>query len=375
MEQSEILNKFSKSTDTCFGKKYSNPLQGFFNQFRDSYFFANVLQFLLVTIMYAKVGNGKYWKVLFYASLAGFLGSLLENITVAFICIEDQKKLNNNIIILLFNEIFWFINQYSVPLLNLIKMSTLTDGKFKTKVKYIILGLSIPFLFFRFNIGYERMKKGYLVDEKINSIHGYAFGVLATSDIICSFSILYLLKKHDKEQTFKDSKISDHIKHSSYNTLMAVDIVSFILSILNIITSLKPFENSLSTSITIPFHCLMSNFILILAVDSVILKYSVKLDNVLNFSCPDNSTLKNSDFNIDSLNKSPKNSNFIIDIRNINNIDTYGKRRYTSFINSEYSNMDHNYDSVYIPTTISTSKCIIKNYLTRTVSIDSDKTY
>jgi len=280
MTEENILNRFSENTGTCYGKNFKNVPYGFFSQFQDSFFYANVIQFIVVTFLYLNVGNGKYWHLLLIASLAGFLGGLLENGTVAFICQSGNKNEYSLVIPFIIDEIFWTTCQYSVPFLNLIKMKAFAKGKLANIARYSIIGLFIPYLFFRLFIGYERMIKGYLVDEKISSLHGYAFGVLAIADFICTLSILYFVKKHNSELTYSTSNISDYIKNSGYTTLIAVDIVGFCLSIFDIITNSGIIDDYIPSTITIPFQCLMSNFILILAVDALIFKYSGSKSNV-----------------------------------------------------------------------------------------------
>jgi len=275
MKKIQTLNRFSENTGTCFGKNFKSIPYGFFSQFQDSFFYANVIQFLIVGFLYLYVGNGRYWHLLLIASVAGFFGAILENGTVAYLCQKDNRNMDIPSIVIpfLIDEFFWTSCQYSVPFLNLIKMKAFAKGKFANIVRYTIIGLFVPFLFFRFFIGYERMMKGYLIDEKISSLHGYAFGVLAIADFICTVSIFYFVRKHNNQLSYSTSNISEYIKNSSYTTLIAVDIVGFSLSILDIITNSGVVEDYIPSTITIPFQCFMSNFILILSVDALIFKY------------------------------------------------------------------------------------------------------
>eukprot|EP00833_Pecoramyces_ruminatium_P000448 jgi/Orpsp1_1/1174480/evm.model.c7180000050289.1 len=186
MESLIKLDRFSPYTSTCYGKNFQNLTDGFLKQFQDSFFYANVIQFIIVGIMYLNMGNGKYWKILFYAASAGMLGSVIENFTVSYICLEDHKDKNFKVVPFLLNEFFWSLTQYAVPLLNLIKMDAFSKGKYCNIIRYIIFGLFIPFFLIRFNIGYVRMIKGYLFDENINNIHNYSFCISAIADLICS---------------------------------------------------------------------------------------------------------------------------------------------------------------------------------------------
>lgn len=290
-----IYDKFSEKTGTCYGKNFENIFHGFFSQFQDSFFYSNVIQFILVTLMYIHVGTGKYWHLLFYASLAGFLGALIENSTVAYICLNHDNSKDSMIFPFLFAEIFWGFCQFTVPFLNLIKMRVFSKKKLVNIIKYVIIGLLVFFVISRFCIGYERMRKGYLNDDKINSVHGFAFGFLATADFICTVSILYIVKKHNSELAVGSSEVSDYIKNSSYTILVTVDIVGFILSVLDIVINFK-LITVLPSTITIPFQCLMSNFILILAVDALLFKYSA------NVKSKNSSMALNSKYNIGNAN-------------------------------------------------------------------------
>ncbi|KAG4101650.1 hypothetical protein H8356DRAFT_1305662 [Neocallimastix lanati (nom. inval.)] len=276
INKNQSLNKLSENTGTCYGKNFKNVFHGFFSQFQDSFFYANVIQFIIVALMYFKIGRGRYWNVLFYASLSGVLGALLENLTVAYICSDGEKTNNSRVYSFIISEIFWTSCQYSVPLLNLIKMKAFSNGTLASIVKYTILGLCLPFVYFRFTIGFKRMSRGYLVDEEINSYHGYAFGILAIADFICTLSILYFVRMHNKQLTHNVSNFSGYIKNSSYTILVAVDIVGFSLSILDIITTNEFMEDYIPSTITIPFQCVMSNFILILASDALLFKFGFK---------------------------------------------------------------------------------------------------
>ncbi|KAG4093536.1 hypothetical protein H8356DRAFT_1402446 [Neocallimastix lanati (nom. inval.)] len=372
------LDRYSEFTGTCYGKHYENIIQGFFIQFQDSYFYANIIQFIVVSFMYVKIGNGKYWKILFYASLASFLASIIENATVAFICEESQNNKSYRVIPFLINEIFWTISQYAVPILNLIKMEALSRKRIGKVIRYTVIALGIPFFFFRLDIGYNRMMNGYLTDEKINSIHGYSCIVFAFSDLICTISILYLVKTHKKQQLFK-SNVSNHIKHSSYVILITVDIVGFILSILIIVFNIKRFQNILPSYIIIPFHCIVSNLILILAVDSIVFKYCANSHHGNNSSNILSSSPRNKDIyssNNSVKNSSNNNNKYVVEMNDVNNINSYGNKGYINFINARYGETDYNYASAststsasaYITPAISNSKCIVKNYLDNSFS-------
>jgi len=269
----ESLTKYSPNTGTCFNKNIKHFIPGFAKQFQDSFCYANIIQCLIVGLMYYKAGHGLYWKILIIAAVSGCIASLLENATVAFICLPSQKDNNWVVVPFFIDEIFWTTQQFSVPILNLIKMKVLVGKRTAKIMKGIILFFLIVFIFFRGFIGYERMMRGYLVDHKINILHGFAFGTIAVVDMFCTVSILYLIRKQSKNNTSSISVVTQQVKSSSYTILICVDVVETLLSIFDIFANVGIPEEVLDASVAIPFQCLMSNFILILATDILLMKY------------------------------------------------------------------------------------------------------
>jgi len=272
--------RFDLNHETCFGKTNRGFIEGFFTEFRDSYRYTFLIQFILVSLLYFNVGKGVYWKVLFYASLAGLLGSIFENITVSYICREDMRMEQHSIFFTFFliNEMFWITCEYSIPYLNLIKMKAFARGKLASIIRIVILVLAVPFIYFRFLIGYARMKRGYLNDDDIQIYHGYAFGVMAMADIICTFSILYFVRQNNLRAI---SNLDNYIKHSSYTILVGVDIVSTCLSLLIIINSaMVENPSKVLQSLTVPLYCFKSSFVLILALDAFLFKYGANMSSI-----------------------------------------------------------------------------------------------
>eukprot|EP00833_Pecoramyces_ruminatium_P004005 jgi/Orpsp1_1/1178037/evm.model.c7180000063810.1 len=267
------LTRYYPEANTCDRESlYDNFLDGFFGKFQDSFFYTYVLQFIIVVLMYANVGKGRYWKVLFYAATAGLLGSFLENGTVAYVCLKSNEDIIFSYVpSFLACELFWITSEYAIPYLNLIKMDAFSKENSTNYIKYLIIFLSIPFIFFRILIGYERMMRGYLQSPLIHTYHGYAFSIMALADLLCTFSILYYVRS--KKNVSKSTTINDYIKHSSYTILIAVDIVSTFLSVLNILTSVGPLTDKIPGNIIKPLHCLKCSFVLILAADALIFKY------------------------------------------------------------------------------------------------------
>ncbi|ORX76648.1 hypothetical protein BCR32DRAFT_283941 [Anaeromyces robustus] len=317
MSETIKLDRFHPDTSTCDGKNIQHFYEGFFGQFQDSFCYTFVIQFIIVALMYYNVGKGRYWKVLFYASLAGLCGAVVENMTVAVICTESNKtKEYGYIVPFLINEIFWAPCEYAIPYLNLIKMKAFAKGKLALWMRYIIIGLTVPFALFRFLIGWNRMTRGYLQDSTIHSLHGYAFAVMALADILCTFCILYFVRKNNSKMAIKTSNINDYIKHSSYTILLCVDIVSTLLSILNIITNTESTKDLISGKLVTPLHCLKCSFVLILAADALIFKYGV---NTSSIHSSDNSRTYTYGAGADSYNFATKSTNGYVSRNNYSN--------------------------------------------------------
>jgi len=263
--------KYSSEFDTC-KKPFSNYFVGFLSQFDSVPFSVNMIQFILVLMMYLTIGRGKYWKILFYTSIAGLLTTTLERTGVIYTCLESRKYEDNSpIVFFLLEEVFCIMKEYAVPVLNLIKMKAFSGGKVSKIVNWIIIILFIPFAFSRICIGYTRMSTGLVKTPKSQLFHGYAFAFMSLADLVCSFTILYFVRKHNG-QTITSEGVTHYIKRSSYTTILVVDIIGIVLSILQIIQGKV---ESFPDCILAPFRALKYAFPLILAVDALLFKYNV----------------------------------------------------------------------------------------------------
>jgi len=387
------MTRFDPEASTCDNDTlYANIFDAFFGKFQDSFFYTFVIQFIIVTLMHVNVGKGKYWKVLFYAATAGLLGSILENLTVASICLKSNEFRTYKFVpTFLLCEVFWIPSEYAIPYLNLIKMEAFSKGKLAKSIKYTIIGLGIPFVFFRGLIGYERMKVGYLQSSLIHTYHGCAFFFMAIADILCTFCILYFVKKNNK-QCALTSNINNYIKHSSYTILVAVDIVSAFLSTLNIFTNIEPFRKSIPGNIVTPLHCLKCSFILILAADALIFKYGANVSSINESSGNNSRTYANG--GADSSNNYNFSYKSNIKSRNFSSNDITGSANHSRnrsnhniMVNVSPYNYPQMDNEAYTrsPDSIAYSqKSIVKNYTNyktssstydRNLSSDSDKTF
>ncbi|KAL6624877.1 hypothetical protein U3516DRAFT_857748 [Neocallimastix sp. 'constans'] len=267
----KILDKNSSLTNTCYNKNYISFYQGINLELKDTFFSVFIYQFLIVSLIYVRIGKGKYWKTIYISSLMGLIGSIIEHSTLAYICQLSQLENKTRVIPFFIEEIFWVINEYSVPYLNLLKIKTLMEQNMR---KYFVIALTllfIPFAFFRLYNRYDRMMEGVLNTKISERCHGIAYGTIAIADMICTFCIIYYVKKKIKNGRMNASSITNYIMNSSYTILICVDIVSIFLSSLYIVVNVMEPGSEFSNS-PMPFHCFKSIFILILAVDGMIFR-------------------------------------------------------------------------------------------------------
>jgi len=263
--------RFNERNATCPENLYDNFIDGIFKRSEDSFFFINMVQFFIVTFMYYAFGKGKYWNILFYAAVSGGIASLLENITLAYICRDDDfNKKRIWLLPFFIAEFFWIMEEYSIPFLNLIKMETFPSGSVVKMTNSIVIINFFIFSMCRFWIGFSRMRYGILHSANIGITHALAFTVMAVSDIICTLTILYFFKRH-KAKYNVNITLSNYIRNSSFKILIWVDVVSVFLAIFQALTQFESL--GIPNSLVNPFQCAKCGFILILAIDSLLYKY------------------------------------------------------------------------------------------------------
>jgi len=246
-------------------------LNAFALEFDQTFFYSYFLQIILVSYMYSAVGHGKYWKVLFYGSILGFFGALMEHIFQAYqSTLPEEEKYTTNVSILLFlAEIGWISTEFAVPILNLIKLNSLAHVTLVKILNVLTALLFCGFTFFRLEIGYYRYTEHRVGCTNCNAFHSQAFGVMAITDIILSIMIFYRINKSSREYKIKKNNENISIlatfRKSSVFSLLIVDVISVFLSLTYIFNSTKDYAK--------PFHALKSNFLLILAVDGFIFKF------------------------------------------------------------------------------------------------------
>ncbi|ORX73434.1 hypothetical protein BCR32DRAFT_249951 [Anaeromyces robustus] len=355
-----VLNLPPGYEDFCPNTPYKNFFSGVCERMKLTTCFLNVLQFFLVALMHVNVGKGMYWKILYVASFVGMIGGVSEHATVAFYCTPERiDKPRGYIITFLANEICWIIKEYAVPFLNLIKLKAFSEGsKLYNYIKYIIIFLFFIFMGFRIFIGYTRMVTGCVVSPNSRYGHGGAFTVTAIADMICTLGILYFVRKHNKQNFNNNShEIGHYIKRSSYIILLFVDVVGFALGMLNTITELS--DGNISSSYIEPLQCIKTSFILILACDALVFKYSVNYSvnssskgelsnkeissgynrhNRSNYNSSKNASMKDVNINYTKLNQSNDN------LTKVNPVFNFSQHN-ASNCNSQFSNSTLNYPS------------------------------
>lgn len=249
----------------------SNFLRSFALEFNQTFFYSYFLQIILITYMYNAIGNGRYWKVLFYGSILGFFGALMEHTFIAWQdnLPENEKDKTVLSILLLVAEIGWIATEFSVPILNLIKLNSLSNVAVVKGVNIVTSLLFCGFSFFRFQIGYSRYNEHKVDCQNCSELHSKAFGVMAITDIILSIMIFVRINKSSREYKIKKNNenisILTTFKKSSVFSLLIVDVISVFLSLTYMSSSTNEYAK--------PFHALKSNFLLILAVDAFIFKF------------------------------------------------------------------------------------------------------
>jgi len=259
----KFMNKEKGSTDV---------INYFALEFEQSFCYAFFLQIILVTYMYVSVGHGKYWKVLFYGSVLGFFGAVMEHVFQAYQnTLPYDKKYESKASIFLFvAEIGWITSEFAVPVLNLIKLNSLAHIKIIKYLNILTSALFCAFTFFRIEIGYSRYKEGRVDCKNCNTYHSFAFGVMAITDTI--LSIILYIRINKTSHSYKSKQGNDNIsllstfKKSSVFTLLIIDVISVFLSLTYIFSITKDYAK--------PLHALKNNFLLILAVDAFIFKFN-----------------------------------------------------------------------------------------------------
>ncbi|OUM68418.1 hypothetical protein PIROE2DRAFT_3863 [Piromyces sp. E2] len=199
----------------------------------DSLFYAFIIQLILVTYGYFSVGKTTYWRVLYYSSWFGLCGAIIEKLCRAWT--EHPDNTNKYVYILyIINEPFWIISEYTIP----------------------------------FRIGIIRYQEKSVFNNKIYRAHGFSFLILAVAELSCTLLILKRLSTDFKIAKRKGHSggIYQYSRQSSFFILLVIDICGFILAILSLIS------NYTFKAFLVIFHCLKSNFVLILAFDALIFK-------------------------------------------------------------------------------------------------------
>ncbi|KAG4094785.1 hypothetical protein H8356DRAFT_946250 [Neocallimastix lanati (nom. inval.)] len=249
------------SKGMCPINPYKNFFEGLFSKFEESNFNTNFLQWGLVTLMYFAGNQGKYWNVLLAGAIAGFIGTLFEGGTAAYVCRKgDINTPRHHLISYLIVEVFWIVKEYSIPFLNLYKIKVFSKGNVGKTAEYIIKILLIFFSGCRFYIGYERMIHGLLTTSETKYGHMAAHGIMGLAD----------LEFPGKSKT---NIIKNYLQHSYYITIIFVDLTSILVSLMNGITEM--YKDVIPNSFLNPFQSIKCAFILLLACDALIFEQNI----------------------------------------------------------------------------------------------------
>jgi len=264
------------SKGMCPINPYKNFFEGLFSKFEESNFNTNFLQWGLVTLMYFAGNQGKYWNVLLAGAIAGFIGTLFEGGTAAYVCRKgDINTPRHHLISYLIVEVFWIVKEYSIPFLNLYKIKVFSKGNVGKTAEYIIKILLIFFSGCRFYIGYERMIHGLLTTSETKYGHMAAHGIMGLADLVCTISIFYYINQYNQEFPGKSKTniIKNYLQHSYYITIIFVDLTSILVSLMNGITEM--YKDVIPNSFLNPFQSIKCAFILLLACDALIFEQNI----------------------------------------------------------------------------------------------------
>lgn len=240
---------------------FGNLLACSFWSFQESYCHIYIIQVLLVGFGYFCVGKGRYWKTLFYASIAGLCGFFFQLIGLC-------SSFN---FFLFIGELCMIFSDFSIPFLNMVKLEAIIPNR---RAKYLKIALAIPFLLFstfKIIVGYLRTTEDAFTSKDILSFNGYANAILAITELLCT--TLILIKMTEDYKMAKSRGLNGNIykisKNSSYFTLLFVDLFGTVSAVLSIFAHNLP---KIIYNATIPLLIIQSCFILLLAVDALIFK-------------------------------------------------------------------------------------------------------
>ncbi|ORX81616.1 hypothetical protein BCR32DRAFT_327254 [Anaeromyces robustus] len=287
-----------------------NFLKNFALEFDATFFYSYFLQIILVSYMYMSVGNGRYWKVLLYGSILGFFGAVMEHSFLAYQSLlpEEEKYTSNLSFLLLLAEIGWIATEFSVPVLNLIKLNSLSHKKLVKIINVSTIILFGSFTFFRIQIGYHRFTEHKVGCKKCDTYHSEAFGVMAITDSILSVMIFLRINKSSRQYKIKKNNenisILTTFKKSSVFSLLIVDVISIFLSLTYVWDATKDYAK--------PFHALKSNFLLILAVDAFIFKFKANTSGGSTYRSYNDNMQSNSNIGLQTISNGGATSNYNI---------------------------------------------------------------
>ncbi|KAJ3082629.1 hypothetical protein HK102_001548 [Quaeritorhiza haematococci] len=224
-------------------------------------------QFCMVSFVWSRVGNGKYWHTLFIVSAFGLYAALMENI----LDVEYRATGNSELFIL---SIVAELGEFSPILLALFRLEAFVTARNYKILAGVIAICGALFAAFRFRIGVMRYQLKAIGTPEIWNAHAPAFSVLAIGNFICSAVIIYRIAGDIRRANSIGfvQRLHKHLLNSSLFVLLGVDIMGALLAVATFAT-----DERLQTFLFV-FLNFKALFPLILTVDALVLRLTGRME-------------------------------------------------------------------------------------------------
>ncbi|RKO88366.1 hypothetical protein BDK51DRAFT_49263 [Blyttiomyces helicus] len=190
-----------------------------------------VIQLLLVSYMWARIGRGSYWNMLLAMSLVAFVGISMQN----FEAIMYNKTGDTRWWIMSpLTEPCWIFVEFGIVILNLIKLRVLVPRMHFKIVLALETLLFLAFSVLRLRIGLRRLSDHVDYSVAIWNLHTPAFAVTAAAEAIPSIMLIRFVWKEVRADS-GGLRVGTH-KHlfkSSFFVLLLVDLSAIMLAIVS----------------------------------------------------------------------------------------------------------------------------------------------
>ncbi|OUM60430.1 hypothetical protein PIROE2DRAFT_13817 [Piromyces sp. E2] len=238
--------------------------------FKDCLFYAAIVQYVMITYMYVRVGKGKMWQIFYYGSLSLFFGQVIEHLLMPLTQFKDVYKYAFLCYIPL--ETFYVIAEYCIPFINYLKLKAVSRNNYTNKIKILLIIVFPLFAACRYLMGIYRYIKKDVNPDVVRNYKGASSSIIAVLDLLISILIIFELRQNlgmerMQKKYLQKTSVYTYIRKSNYAVLILIDFVGFILSFLS-----YSYVSPNIMDIVMPFQTLKDNFLLILAIDAVIFK-------------------------------------------------------------------------------------------------------